>query len=93
MDAARGLNVLLGGDPLCRVQQFLIRWPSRPQWKQGPIGSGALASIPSAKAWLAWGKRLLFGALVLDKSIGTWTLLYAGRGAFVELYCGLGVCC
>jgi hypothetical protein len=42
--------------------------------------------MPSTEVWLTRGNRLLFGALVLDKSIGTWTLLYAGRGAFVELY-------
>jgi hypothetical protein len=57
-----------------------MKCPSFLQWKHGPLGfcegsSGRRASIPSAVAWLAQGKHLLLGALVLDKSIGTCTLL------------------
>jgi hypothetical protein len=33
------------------------------------------AAAPSVLAWLALGNRRLFGVLVLDRSIGTWTLL------------------
>jgi hypothetical protein len=65
-------------DPLWRDQQSRMRCPIFPQWKQGPLALGSLgsrASMPSAVAWLARGKRLLSGALVLDRSIGTCTLL------------------
>jgi hypothetical protein len=53
---------------------------SFPQWKHSPLGfgkgsSGRRANILSVVAWLARGKHLLLGALVLDRSIGTYTLL------------------
>jgi hypothetical protein len=87
------------------LRQSLAKWPIFPQLKQGPLGHGhwqldcpwtLVVLLYSGWAMfvyalLPWYWHRLYRVLVLDKSIGTWTLLYAGRGALVELYCGL--CC